>query len=612
MAASDELTRRRFLLATGGVGSAVALAGCSSQNDPSNDDGGTADTGTESETETTESTSGNGDTSSTQTLNLLSSGVRTLDPIPATTSSDAEVGVNIFDGLITYPNGEPNVEALLATDYEISDDGTTYQFSLKDGVTFHNDATFSAADVVYSWERLAASPNSGRDYYLLSTLGVAHETDDEGNYVPGSMAVEALDESTLEVTLTEPFHAALQVMAYSAFAVLPEGVVGDIDGYEGEMSQEEFATNPVGCGPFEFESYTSGTSVSVTRFDGYHGTKASVAGVKWSVIPDPSAQYNAAMNENLDAFDIPTSQYDSAKISVSETDDRGREVGTYGPARNGKTLNYLRVPTISSSYIGFNTEIIPKPVRQAVAYVANQQLFNERVFKSRNVAATHFTPPTIYPGGVAEYEKHAENYPYGVDETRLDEARAVLEEAGYSDSNRFEFTLSTYTAEWESVAKILRDQLTSVYVDVVIKRTDFSVLANQLVNGNAEAYTLGWSFDWPTPDNFLQLLYPPKTDTSSGNNVGFTNWGGTDAATRATEAWDEKVASNPGPSDAAEQARNEAYVVIEEANWEDMVQLPVYHESEELFSYDRLSFPKFGSGGSYRQKKNEFTLSEEQ
>lgn len=607
MATSDEVTRRRFLAATGSVASAVAVAGCSSANDPEPTE--TSD-GTDSTEEPTE-TESQGGQSNGRYLQFLSSGVRTLDPIPATTASDAEVAVNVLDGLINYPDGKPEVEPLLATDYTVSDDQTTYEFSLKEGVQFHNGTELTAADVLYSWERLAASENSGRDYYLLDTLGVEHEADEEGNYVPESMAVEAVDDYRVRVTLTEPFHAALQVLAYSAFAVIPEGIVGDIDGYDGEMTQAEFSKKPVGSGPFSIEEFTTNTSVTVARFDDYHGKVAEVAGIEWSIMTDTGARYNAAMNENIDVFPMPTAHYEPDKITVEETDDRGRESGTYGPVRNGKTLNYLRVPTISSSYIGFNTGVIPKPVRQAVAYAADQELLNAQVFKGRNVPATHFTPPSIYPGGVTAYNEHAKDYPYGADESRLDDARQVLEEAGYSDSNRFEFTLSTYTAEWEQVAEILRDQLAGVYVDIEIKRTEFPVLANQLLSGNIEAYTLGWSFDWPAPDNFLQLLYPPKTDTSAENNVGFTNWSDTESARRATDAWDEKIAANPGPGEAATAARNEAYVTIEEANWEDMVQLPVYHESEELFSYQWVEYPKFGSGGSQRQMKNDFRFTGE-
>ena len=180
----------------------------------------------------------------------------TLDPIKAEDTASSEVTVQIFDGLLNWPNGGLPVEALLAEGYEESDDFTTYTFNLKQGAQFHGDyGEVTAQDVVYSWERLAASDESRMAPDLLTSVGVVHETDDEGAYVPESMAVEAADDYTLRMEIQQPFASALQVLANNQFAVVPEGIVGDIQGYDGEMEYSTFATeNPVGAGPFAIDS----------------------------------------------------------------------------------------------------------------------------------------------------------------------------------------------------------------------------------------------------------------------------------------------------------------------------------------------------------------------
>lgn len=603
----DTTTRRRFVKSTGAVAAAATLAGCQ---------GGDEEEETTTTTETTESSgTGGGE----QTLNLISSGVRTLDPIPAGTSNDIEVIVNILDGLTNYKNGSATTENLLATGYELSDDSRTYTFNLKEGVEFHDGSEFTAGDVVYSFERLAGSPNSGRAPYILSTLGVSHETEtvtEEGEettrFKPGSLAVEATDTHTVEITLDSPFHAALQMFAFGAFCIVPEGLIDDVEGYDGEISQDEFEINPIGTGPFTFDMWESGTELRVSKFGDYHGETAKVDKIHWQVVTRESPQYEYAMNRNVDIFELPTSKYEPEKVSVENTDDMGRSSGTYGPARNGDTLNYLKVPLIASDYIGFNTVHIPKPVRQAVAYAFNQHDTAATVYKNRNEPAYHFTPPSIYPGGADAYETHArESYPYGYDEVLLDEAVQVMEEAGYSDSNRASFTLAVYTGPQQSIASSIRDKMVSAYIDIEVQMMNFTSLANNLINGNIEGYMLGWSYDWPAPDNFLQLLYPPKTDTSSQGNVGFTNWSGTEAAQQAINAWEDQIQANMAPGEENQEARAEGYVAIEEANWEDVIQLPVIHESQEVMSYDWVDFPKFGGGGFQRQVKNSYELTGE-
>ena len=607
MTDNSNLSRRRFLQATGGAATAVALAGCTDNGDGSDQETTTGGTDT-----TTEETTTGGDSPSGKTLRRTNATIRSLDPIQSSATSGGRVIQNMFDALLNYPNGEVEVENLLVTDYETSEDFKTYTFSLKKGVKFHNGKELTASDVVYSYERLASSPNSQRAFFILDYgLGTVHEQDSEGNYKPDTLGVNAVDDYTFEITLKEPFHAALTVMAYSSFSIIPEGMVDDVPAYDGgEVSAEEFGTSKaVGAGPFQLEKWQPNTEVEVTRFDDYHGDVAKIAGVHWQIIEDPTALYNYAMNKNADAFGLPTPKYDPNKVTVEETDDKGRKSGKYGPVRNGENVNYLGVATINTYYIAFNAKNVEKPVRQAVAHAMNQQTMVDQVFKGRGTPAYHFTPPNIYPGSGSAYNKHAEeSYPYGYNQDQLDQARQIMEDAGYGENNRYEFTFTTYVSDtWQQMGGILRDQLASCYIDMKLEETEFATIQNRGMKGNLEAYSLGWIMDWPTPDNFLGLLYPPMTDTSKEAPQAYTDWTGTDAADRATKAW-EKVKANPAPTDDAQSKREEAYVEIEEANWEDVIFLNVYHGLEEMFWYDWLDIPKFGGGGGSRQKLNTVTI----
>ncbi|WP_435334285.1 ABC transporter substrate-binding protein [Haloarchaeobius sp. TZWWS8] len=617
MTDNTSIDRRRFLKATGGAASAAAVAGCLGGDGDS--EGTETDTGTKTNEKATSKTTRKSEDREKldKTFQLINSTMSTLDPIKATDTASGTVIQQVFDALMNYPNGEVEVEPLLAKDFSVSDDYKTYTFNLKEDVKYHNGDTVTAQDVVYSFERLAASENSRRDYFILSyAMNVKHETDSEGNYKPGSLQMEAVDDTTFKFTLTKPFASTMEMLAYTSFSVIPEGIVGDIDGYDGEMSHEEFSTkNPVGAGPFKFENWETNTQASVVRNDDYHGPVPFVKGVHWQVITDPDASYNYGQNKNSDLVSMPTSKYDPSKVKVEKTDDKGRKIGTYGPMRNGMNADYLQYATINSFYIGLNAKNVEAPARKAIAYAMNQKEGVDAVFKGRGQPAYHLTPPGIYPGGAPKYEEHAKSkYPYGYNKTDLESARQVMEDAGYGPDNKYEVTFTTYQSDtWQGLGKILRDKLTNAHINMKLEEAPFSTLLSRGRKGNLAAYSLGWIMDWPAPDNFLGQMVPKLTDTSQeGGAKGFyLDWDDaeSDAAQKASDAW-KTIQDNPEPTDSAQQKRNEAYVAMEEASWEDMVLLPAYHRVDERFSYPWVDMPRTGAAGGSRMKYNNVYLND--
>lgn len=357
-----------------------------------------------------------------QTLELISGPTTSLDPIQ---ESRAGWMMDVCDAPMNFVNGTTTVEPLLVDSFEVSDDLRRYEFTLQQGIRFHDDwGELTADDVVYSLRRLMESENSTKARFPLQVLGIEHETetvretDDDGvehereRVVPGSPAVEATGRYTFTIELAEPFAYVLEVLCYNAFSVVPEGIVGDIDGYEGQMAYEEFATsNLIGTGPFVFEHWQTGEGgdFRVSTNEDYHGDPANFDGRHDALITGETARYNYALNENADIFGIPTSKYDPDKVTVEERRPDGRLIGTYGPLENGKTVNFGAVPMPNTSFICFNMERVPQAVREAMAFVVNQDQFVRSVFKGRAAPASHVQPPAIFRGGDAGYRAHAQN-----------------------------------------------------------------------------------------------------------------------------------------------------------------------------------------------------------
>ncbi|WP_254543900.1 ABC transporter substrate-binding protein [Halomarina pelagica] len=586
-------TTRRDVLRVLGAGGSMALAGCAAL---------------------TPSKGARSDDEKRRTLRMIGTPIQTLDPVASVDTASNRVVTQLYDGLVQYPKGRPDPEPLLATDVRTAEGGRVYTFALKEDVTFSDGSALTAADVVYSFERCAASEHSMWSSTLLDVLGVAHDTrtvDGEGEggstgaYAPGSLGVRAVDEHTVEIRLDEPFHAALEVLALPAFGIVPEGIVGDVEGYEGELAYERFAReSPVGAGPFAFDRWESGTEYAVVARKGYHGDGPRIAGIHWQVIEDPGAAFDHALQREVDAFWVPNAAFDRGKLAIESTDDAGRAVGTYGPLSNGLTATYLRVPLVATYFVGFDPTAVPRAVRRAVAHLLDGRTIVERVHKGRGEAAVHLTPPSVFPGGPAGYDDHARGYPYG-GERGMERARAVLADAGYDESNPASLTFTTYdSGAWHETATLLRSKAASVGLTIEIESAPFPTLVERAMKGSLAAFSFAWTMDYPAPDNFLQLLDPENEQSP------FRGWGGTPAAARARSAW-ETIRAHPRATDEDRRVRARAYRTMEEANWQDVVVLPVYHPIGEGFYYPWVDLPrKTGAAGFDKHKYTDVTLGE--
>ncbi|MEZ3117228.1 ABC transporter substrate-binding protein [Halobaculum sp. MBLA0147] len=596
--ASGERTRRDVLTVTGTVAT-TALAGCAGETDDAETTN--ADSATpEADDDQTES---GGSSAETGTLSLSIPEAANFDPVQIKGDGSQRVSDHVFEELFTLPQGGLTPEPQLVEEYEVSDDGRTYTFTLAEGVQFHDGSTLTAADVVYSWERLAASDNSQEAQVILEGgFQIAHETttetvdgEQQEVYEPGTLAVEAVDERTLEVTLASPFFDALFWFAYGSLSPVPEGIVGDIDGYEGETDYATFsAERPIGTGPYRIGSVETGTNVTLDAFDEYHGSEPGPDRIEMQVVQSADTRFQRAINRNVDVFQLPSSRFDPSKVSIEETRSLGQEVGTYGPLSNDRTARYSTWDEAYTAYFIFDCSRVERPIRRALNYAVNQENFVEQGFKGVGEPAFHQSPPSVYPGGKEAYDRHAEeNFPYGYREARVEKARSVMESAGYSDSDRASITLTLYNDRnpdaYSRIADLIRTKASSIHIDLTIERAPFGTIIEEAINGNLDMYTLGNGLEYPSPVDMLKFGRPYE-----GNLVRWRK-DPSDASERAASAW-STIQDNLGPGEAAQQTRDEMIVQMEEAIWEDAIYLTNYHPRGQQFWYDDVDVPVQSSG----------------
>jgi peptide/nickel transport system substrate-binding protein len=197
-----------------------------------------------------------------------------LDPTGGAASSIGEVTLyNIYETL-TKINADGSVTPLLAESWEVSPDLTTYTFKLRKGVKFHNGEPFNAQAVKFSFDRAAGEKSTNKDKRTFANI-----------------TTQVADENTV-VILTKEIDPDFPFLLGQATAIIVEPKTADGN-----------ATKPTGTGPYRLENWVKGSSVTLSKWDGYRNAAAiKLKRATFRFIPDPAAQVAALLAGDVDAF----------------------------------------------------------------------------------------------------------------------------------------------------------------------------------------------------------------------------------------------------------------------------------------------------------------------
>jgi len=309
-----------------------------------------------------------------------------LDPTSAAAGAiDSVLYSNVFEGLTRFM-GDGSVVPGLAESWEISDDGLTYTFSLREGVTFHDGTTMDAEDVKFTLDRILDEESANAQKALYAAIS----------------SVEVVDPTTVRITLSEPNGNMLFNLAWGdAVIVAPESI-------------ENIKQQPIGTGPFKFDSWTQGDSIQISQYADYWGEQPALTEATFKFISDPTAAFAAMMAEDVDVFTgFPAPE----NLPQFDADPR---------------FQVLIGSTEGETILSTNNKQAPFDdvrVRQALAHAIDRQaIIDGAMFGYGTPIGTHFAP----------------HNPAYVDLTGgsafdPDKARALLAEAGMPDG--FETTL---------------------------------------------------------------------------------------------------------------------------------------------------------------------------
>lgn len=348
-----------------------------------------------------------------------------LDPTAgAAAAIDEIVYANVFEGLTRIgPNGE--VQPALAESWEISDDGRTYTFKLREGATFHDGTSFEAEDVKFTLERAMADDSTNAQKVLFSAIE----------------SVEAVGPVTLKVTLEHPQGSFLYNMGWGdAVVVAPETADGNKE-------------NPVGTGPFKFENWAKGSSVTIVKNPDYWGEPVALDKAEFRFIPDAAAAIPALLSGDVHAFPM----FPPDAVTQVQGDPRFEVV--IG-ATEGETI----LATNNGKEPFSNLK-----VRQAIAHALDR---DEIIMGASNgfgvPIGSHFSPAN------EAYVDLTGTYLYDVEK-----AKALLSEAGYPDG--FSGTLKLPPPAYaRQGGEVVASQLREIGIDLEIVPVEWAQWLEQV------------------------------------------------------------------------------------------------------------------------------------
>ncbi len=414
-----------------------------------------------------------------QALFLAGGQPQTLDPAQTLSGPDGVVG-HVFSGLVQL-DPQMQVQPDLAGGWQVSADGTVYTFYLRHNAVFHDGRPVTAADVVYSWERVTdpAVESEMAPTYLGDIVGVAAKLAGTAERISG---LRQLDDYTLQVQIDAP------KVYFLAKLTLPVAYVVD----QHNVSQPDWEHQPNGTGPFRLRTWQDDEMIVLERNEQYYQTLPPLAHV---VI--------------LMGAGIPLSLYETGEIDIvgvgGSTLDRVRDPNDPLSAELVTGVDYC------TQYVGFDTSQPPfddARVRQAFVMAVDRAQMVRTLYGEEALPAAGPLPP-----GMPGYQRLA-GLPYDVAQ-----ARQLLAAAGYADGSDLP-AITFATGGYEDVGPLVTTLITrwreNLGVEITPRLVDPTIYMNALDEHAGNLYTFGWCADYPDPENFLDILF----HSGSEQNVG--------------------------------------------------------------------------------------------
>ena len=439
---------------------------------------------------------------------------RGLDPALIDDGESSKPICQMYEGLLKYGDNNTEVEPCLAESWEVSEDGLTYTFKLRQGVKFHDGTDFNAEAVKYNVDRQTVNKTEDMLY---------------GVFVFGDMAeCNVIDDYTVEIVLNKVSTPFLNNLAMSLGAPMVSPTAC-------EANNNNLNEAPCGTGPYKFVRWDKNEAVVMERNEDYWGEKGVAKQIVFKTITDNSARVVALTNGEVDIID---------GIDANVV-DQVTSAGALLNMAEGMNINYL----------AYNTQRITDPeVRKALSQAVNVPELVASLYRGYASEATSILP-TFMPGYSADV-KQVSYDPEAAAQTLADKGVTELHMLAYTNPRPYN------TATGQTLAEALQGYYEKVGVTCSIDSYDWTTYKEKVGTGDYDVCLYGWIGDNGDPDNFMNLL------ASEDIEINVAQYSDEEFNTMLAEA-----ASTPNGEE-----RNAIYAQMEQKIADECVWLPISHQ----------------------------------
>ncbi len=415
-----------------------------------------------------------------------------LDPAMTTALNESNVELQLFEGL-TRLDDRNIPQPALASSWDISPDGKTYTFHLRDGICWSDGTPITAHDIEYSWKRVVDPAVASKNAYMMFCIDQS-EAYFRGTASADEVGVTALDDKTLQVRLTYPTPYFLNLTAFHCYYPVPRQLT---EAYPDTWAAD--AEQLVCSGPFKIISWKHSSQIDMVKNELY-----------WDA--------DAVVSERLE---FPISDSQATRLTLVESgqanmmvepppseQDRLEALGLYGVA-----------PYLGSYYYVFNVEKPPFDdvrVRKAFALAVKRETLMRNIVRAHKQGAYAWVPPGITGARGVDFREEGGD----LLEENAALAKEYLQAAGYDAQNPLpEVTLLFNTSEMhkalaEAMQAMWKDVLNA---DVYLANQEFKVFLATRSQGEYQIARSSWVADYADPMTFLDVFAEPDNDANYHN-----------------------------------------------------------------------------------------------
>lgn len=414
----------------------------------------------------------------------ISADPTTLDPALIVDVTGGLIAAKLFNGLVRLGD-DLGIVPDIAERWEVRDNGLSYIFHLRKGVTFSNGREVTAHDFLYSFRRVLDPATGSPNTWVFEKIAGAK--DYAGGRRPDVPGLQVLDDATLRITLSRPFAPFLQLLSMTAAYVIPREEVSS--------RGSGFQRHPVGTGPFVLSNWSHHQELVLERNDAYFQPRARVRGITFRIIPEDLTAVTEFEVGNLDVITLPAPEY---RRYADSSMWAGLISGQEG---------------LNTYYLGFNCARQPfasARLRRAVSHAIDREKILRTYYEGRGRLASGPVPDSIRkwrPAPEAGYDPG--------------KARELITREGML-GRTVNFYI-TSDQEVRDIAEIIQAFLAKAGLPVKITQLEWSAYKAALNHGEADLFWISWWADYPDPENFFFPLFHSSNHGAGGNRTRYAN-----------------------------------------------------------------------------------------